>query len=59
MVAKRPKYITNIDSISAGDTIEVRYAKDERGNASTNCASCYIKKLQDYGIEATFDDSAK
>src|SRR5690606_19546267 len=48
------KYITDIKTIGAGDRIQVRYAKDERGNASTNCSSCYIKKLWDYGKDATF-----
>ena len=54
--SKRPKYVSDIESIGAGDVIELRYAKDERGNASTNCSSCYIKKLKDYGIEAVFDE---
>lgn len=39
------KYVTDIKSIHAGDEVEVRYAKDAYGNASTNCKSCYVKKL--------------
>lgn len=39
-----PTYITNIDSVHAGDIVEVRYIKSEDGRPSTNCESCYIKK---------------
>lgn len=45
LVAKPPKYITDIESISAGDRVEVRYVKEARGYASTNCESCYVKKM--------------
>lgn len=56
LTSRKPKYISDIESISAGDRVEIRYAKDDRGYASTNCELCYIKKLQDYGVEATFSD---
>lgn len=44
LVSNPPKYITNIESVHAGDVVEVRYTKDEDGRASTNCESCYVKK---------------
>lgn len=39
-----PKYITNIESVHAGDTVEVRYIQDKDGHSSTDCESCYVKK---------------
>lgn len=39
-----PTYITDIDSLHAGDIVEVRYIHDENGRPSTDCESCYIKK---------------
>lgn len=41
---KRPRYITEIKSLHAGDVVEVRYIKNEYGRASTDCKSCYVKK---------------
>jgi hypothetical protein len=37
-------YQTNIESVHAGDIVEVRYIQDKDGYPSTNCESCYIKK---------------
>lgn len=37
-------YRTNIESVHAGDIVEVTYIQDENGYPSTNCESCYIKK---------------
>jgi hypothetical protein len=44
LTSNPPKYITNIESVHAGDVVEVRYIKDEDGRPSTNCESCYVKK---------------
>lgn len=40
----RPKYITNIDSLHAGDVVEVRYILDKDERPSTDCESCFVKK---------------
>ena len=42
---RMPTYVTDIDSIHAGDEVEVQYIIDKDKVASTNCKSCYIKKL--------------
>lgn len=39
------KYISDISNIRKGDRVEVRYVKDQQGNANTDCESCYVKKL--------------
>ncbi len=39
-----PYYITNIDKIHAGDSIEIGYVVDEKGWETTNCKTCYLKK---------------
>jgi hypothetical protein len=44
LTSNPPKYITNIESVHAGDVVEVRYIKDEDEHSSTNCESCYVKK---------------
>lgn len=40
----RPKYITNIDSLHAGDVVEVRYILDKDERPGTDCESCFVKK---------------
>jgi len=39
-----PYYITNIDNVHAGDSVEIGYVIDEKGGETTNCETCYLKK---------------
>lgn len=42
--ANPPKYITDINSLRAGDLVEIKYIQDKDGYSSTDCKSCYVKK---------------
>ena len=43
LASREPKYTTNLESLHAGDVVEVRYVTDDNGYSSTNCASCFVK----------------
>lgn len=47
----RPYYITNITNIHAGDRVEVGYVVKQGNHKSTNCSSCYVKKIGSFHKE--------